>query len=470
MAVGYCNELSPRFCDNKKKTIDSACHDLGKEAGKWIMYDINDKQCYCICSCLGKGTEITLADGSQLVVEKVQEGKTQVLAAGLDLQFKPHLIGTVSAAAPGQTKNTIYLKYSAGGKQRETVMTMDHPVLVQRGSNRQLVSAATLQPSDRLIDRTGQLIAIDDIKWGSYDGSFWELATNMTPPDAKYNGHLILTDGIVTGDFAISTFVNLPMGLGSAMAPDPNYPIVGSKEWRKQHAAALPAADAPITVKGATFVPAAAHRVAIPAYASAFLPSLQAALLEEKATKVPINNQYYLEECEWLIEKVYRPLYPDITYLFDWYSDEVNSHSWVQGDQKYIYLSGGLARIEGFEYEGVALALAHEIGHLRGKPEVAPGVTCEGQADWYAASRVLRNIWFGLFYFEYTKLAAAQLELLYDILKKAGAKPDELGANEGQVDKFGQPYPCNGCRIETILGAMRAPEQPACSECQAPPP
>lgn len=467
MALPYCDTIIANYCSHQKPDIDSACHEEGKEAGKHIMFQpIPGKKttCWCVCSCLGSGTAVTLGDGSTQPVSELVAGRTQVLAAGKGLAFTPTVVQQVSAAAPGVTENTIYLSYRIAGAPHELVLTMDHPVYVQQRSGaRLIVAAGNLQADDMLLDRNGATVSIDAIRWGSYP-QFWELATTMDPPpNADLDGHLVLTEGIVTGDFAVATYVDYPLGLGTtAPGTDADRPDVGTPQWRARHG--YVETDAVIEVHGETFVPAETKRVHVPAHASAFLPSLQAAELEApEIPKRPLGDQYYLEECQWLIDKVYRPLYPEVTFLFDWYSDTVNSFSWVDVDSKdkYVYLSGALARIEGFDYEGVALALAHEIGHLYGKPVVRDGVTCEGEADFYGALNVLRRVWFGEYYFEFTSRAVEQLTTLYAYLAPA---PGPL------TDAAGDPYPSNDCRIETIDTAMRSPKIPACAACVVPDP
>jgi len=463
MPIPWCNDISKNFCYIKKPKIDSACHELSIESGKKIMWEVNDQTCYCICSCLGEGTGIMLSSGQNIPIQNLTT-QQQVLAAGLDLNFHAYPVEMVTHAASGTTQNTIFLTYTLGGSQKKIVVTMDQPMLVRRNGKLMMIEAKTLQLADRLVDRMSNDVAIDKIDLGTYVGAFWEMATSMTPPDKNFTGHLVVTEGIVTGDFAVTTFVDFPAGVGAQLTDqDKTVPIMGTKAWRAANLGHVSlASDMP--VNNGIFKSAALHDVPIPAHASAFLPTWQSALLELVAPKVGIDDSYYLQECEFLLNKLFTPSYPDIKFLFNWYSDDVNSYSWVDQGKKYVYLSGGLARIVGFEYEGIALALAHEVGHLLGKPDIGPGVTCEGEADWYGAQIVLRNIWFGQFYFQYTKEAIKQLVQLYAYLRLDEAK--KQAAPAGDTDKFGQPYPSNACRIQTISDAMRTPDKPACAECR----
>src|SRR5690349_13775212 len=156
MALPFCNDIYPGYCDNEKPMIDSACHEEGKEAGRHIMFQPDPTRkttCWCICSCLGTGTPILLADESVAPVDSLQPHQSTVLAAGKGLQFMPLVVSQVSAAAPGVTENTLYLKYSIAGEKHELVVTMDHPIYVQtKAGERKIVAAASLQMDDRLFD------------------------------------------------------------------------------------------------------------------------------------------------------------------------------------------------------------------------------------------------------------------------------------------------------------------------------
>lgn len=459
MTVNYCGD---GFCGPQKKNIDSACHDLGKEAGKWIMYQNGGTTCYCICSCMGEGTLVTTGNGSQIKVEDMVEGQTTVLAAGKDLRFSAQVAESVVSTSSGETKNTVYLKYEMNGKTVERVVTMDHPFLL---SNKTLVGAGALQLNDELLDQNGNRVSIKEIKWGSYIGKFWEFAVSMNKPDSNYTNHLVVTEGVVTGDFAISVYENYPVSSEeTSLKGSPNRPFVGSAEWKELNRKDPGDAQfGAIQFEHGIFVPANSHEVEIPEHASAFLPENQAILLEEFAPKEPVSNPNLLDMCEYLIEFVFEPHYPDIKFLFNWYDDRVNSYSWIDGisGEQIIYLSGGLARIEGFHIEGVTMALAHEVGHIMGKPKLENGLTCEGQADWFAGAVVMRAVWFGEEYFVKTKKAIQQLRTLYSYIDEH----DEEEAGAPEEDIYGQPYPSNACRLNTYKTAMSSPVAPACSLC-----
>ncbi|WP_174843488.1 hypothetical protein [Thalassococcus sp. S3] len=465
MSVDYCGD---GFCVPEKPNIDASCHALGQKAGKWIMYQVNGKTCYCICSCVGEGTMVTDGHGEEIPVEAIEQGQTTVLAAGRSLEFKPKIVESIVGTAVAETENTIYLKYILDGVEIERVVTMDHPFLLADGN---LVGAGVLQLKDRLVDDNGNEVEIKEVRWGTYVGQFFEFATSLEKPNADLEGHLVLTDGVVTGDYAVSVYVNFPINADETKdLADNGRPFIGSAEWREKNGMD-PASGSlgVLRLANGVFIPAEHFHVDVPEHASAFLPEWQANALERKAKKLPLSDQYRLDMCEFILNNLFATNYPDIQFEFNWYDDDINSYSWVDtlsGDQK-VYLSGGLARVEGFDIDGVTLAIAHEVGHLLGKPQFEDGVTCEGQADWFGASIVLRSVWFGVEYFSKLDEAIAQMRTLYRYLRKKG---DTVEDEAFDVDHMGQPYPSNECRLKTFEAAKVSPTAPECSLCAEPEP
>jgi hypothetical protein len=470
-------QLCPNnWCGNNKVLIDGDCHDLDIPAGNKIVILPRDgnPQCYCVCSCLAVDTPIATPTGT-IKVQDVVADETTVLAAGRDLQFRPYLVSQASHSAPGVTEHTIYLHYQlADGSKRELVVSRDHVFLLKTS---ELTRADRLSPKDQLVDRDGQPAQIVEVLWGSYDGIFYEFATKMEPPDPNLTGHLVLTNGVVSGDFAVQAFVNLSSPTHVAVAPAVSAlgladltqrPVIGSREWRAAHgghARAAAAAPAAKQVNSATFTPAPRKKIVVPAHASSFLPPLQAAFLEEFAPPRDYNDPYYEQMGEY-IEKFFSCWYPDVNYQFDWYSDEVNSHSWVSKGEKNLLLVGGLCRIVGFDFEGICLAVAHELGHLYGN-EINPksGVTCEGEADYWGAKIILRKVWFGEYYGDNFMKAMSQVNTLFGYLSLAG-KGERPPAIE--KDKHGNDYPPIPCRLETFRAAAGLDLKPSCADCPKP--
>jgi hypothetical protein len=80
--------------------------------------------------------------------------------------------------------------------------------------------------------------------------------------------------------------------------------------------------------------------------------------------------------------------FPQITYTLMWDSLLINAQAWRLGEQRHVYLYGGLVRHPAITRAGLALTLAHETGHhLGGEPydPVMTWMTTEGQSDQWAA-------------------------------------------------------------------------------------
>lgn len=473
MALEYCGD----YCGNNKNQIDGDCHDLDYQAGNKIVLQLagRSSRCYCVCSCLAVDTPIATPDGA-VKVQDVVPNTTVVLAAGRNLEFTPTIVTQASFATPGVTEHTIYLKYLVDGQEMELVVTRDHPFLLHGGL---LQPADWLQVGDQLTDRNGQPAQVIEIGWGSYTGNFYEFATVMEPPKENLDGHLVLTNEVVSGDFAVQVFCE--METNKAKAEANGRPSVGSEEWLAAHAdpshphAELRAAvaadvtgDAPVvagerSVGSATFSPAHLRRVQVPAHAADFLPAQQASRLRRVGRKRPVSDPYYHQMTEYILAGM-RPLYPDITFLCDWYNNDVNAHSWVDNGTRFVLVNGGLARMEALELEGLTLAVAHEVGHLVGAPDGSPaGVTCEGEADYYGAKIVLRKVWFGTYYLDNMDKAVAQVTALFDELRT----PHKEGAGFDDVlqDKAGNGYPSIPCRLDTFAAAMALGPKPDCAAC-----
>lgn len=88
--------------------------------------------------------------------------------------------------------------------------------------------------------------------------------------------------------------------------------------------------------------------------------------------------------------------FPEITYELFWESPTVNAQAWRLGPARYVRVYGGLVRHHAITKYGLTLMLAHETGHhLGGLPHdpAMPGMTWQGQADYWAASIAMPRIW-----------------------------------------------------------------------------
>jgi hypothetical protein len=94
--------------------------------------------------------------------------------------------------------------------------------------------------------------------------------------------------------------------------------------------------------------------------------------------------------------EVFARAFPSITFELPWESSSINAQAWRLGSAQYVRVYGGLARHNVMTRAGLALIIAHEIGHhLGGQPcdPAMPWLTWQGQADFWAASVGMPTVW-----------------------------------------------------------------------------
>lgn len=458
------------YCGPHKSTIDGDCHDLDYQPGNKIVLQgdgIPHGRCWCLCSCLATNTPVAIdLNGGTIKVQDMVEDKTKVIAAGLDLEFGRHTVETFSRANPGTTHHIIYLKYCIAGEQedREIILTRDHMMYLK--NEKKFVPVDWISPKDDVVDRHGNVITIKEILWGSYDGDFFEFATDMDHPNDNLDGHLVVTNGLVTGDFGIQTWITADVEVRKKyLVSEEGRPVVGTQAWAEKYYPGHNFNDGPkeIDVNGETFIPQHGYTVDIPDDADQFLPDWQANFLEEYAPKKPFADTTNLQLLEY-IEKNLKFNYPDVNFVTNWYSHQVNAFSWIDNttgeNKKMVYISGGLARIQGFDYEGVYFALAQQVGMFYGEPRnPVTGLGGAGVGDYYGAKIVLRKIWFYERYLENMDKVTKQLHTLFGYLKEEH--------KEKRSQQKAPPFPSVDCRFETIKAAEALSVIPECALCNS---
>jgi hypothetical protein len=92
----------------------------------------------------------------------------------------------------------------------------------------------------------------------------------------------------------------------------------------------------------------------------------------------------------------FREVFADLDFEIAWNSDTVNARALFGRPRNKIVLYGGLARHKAIGEDGLALALAHEVGHLLGGRPRHPyhfWLSCEGVADYWATRHGIRKVW-----------------------------------------------------------------------------
>jgi len=97
------------------------------------------------------------------------------------------------------------------------------------------------------------------------------------------------------------------------------------------------------------------------------------------------------------IEKIYKPVVAAQGRVLQinrlWTNATVNANASQSGNKDVLNMYGGLARHEAVTMDGFALVVCHELGHhLGGAPKEGGWASIEGEADYYANLKCLRQV------------------------------------------------------------------------------
>ena len=192
----------------------------------------------------------------------------------------------------------------------------------------------------------------------------------------------------------------------------------------------------------------------VPRGAQALLTPKQAADIVLKGTQAPLSNPIP----EALFNSIRAQLtgfYPDVLFYYDALDVTPNLYAFEAYGRKIVQMSGGLARMQGFNYEGMFMALAHGVACFHGgAPLNAAGYSAVGQADAYAFGVISRLAWISNPYLPYVMEAMKQWRAIFDLVTPANAKGtpgDPL--NDPSLD----------CRFRAIQSAAAGGALPECA-------
>lgn len=423
--------------------------------------------CYCSCSCLAFGTPVQTEASAYKAIQEFAVGDT-VLACGLDLHWSTKKVqfsnGTAAASRQKYTVLTVY-------GETAIATTSDHIFVLK---NKRLKRADRLAPGDELLTPDGGSVTVSSVHIGDYVAGFHHIATDIEVPGSDLKGHLINTNGVVSGDYAVQLYARDNSLEAEFVDDHRNLPIVGSPEYialysdasRKgpagiEHGELLTSVDhrnyfaiskSAVGLNVPHFIPANSTISQIPPDAASFISEEEARLKaqdEMRSWNDPLSRQW----TQYLLEQ-HAAFYPTVNYQLDWADDTVNAYAWVQNGQRFVAIKGGLVRHVALALEGIALVIAHETGHHFGGPPTFPGgLSCEGQADYAGVRDVMRKIWFGD---QYAKMALGGIAQMANFFGVPNS-PTVPGGHAGCE------HPPGACRIATYYAALRLEPKPSCA-------
>lgn len=449
-------------CSRVDAEINEVCKLEDWAVGHPVITRDDDGVCKCHCSCLALGTPVAASLGISKPIESFRVGDS-VIAAGSNLQWNTVPVRYSSGSSTGIQPGSIFIEYDGGN----LIVTPDHLFLLPDGK---LKRAERLSFSDKLVGADGNPVDIERVSVGTYVGGFHHIATSTEDPQNDLTNHLLVTNGIVSADYALQLFYRDadPLEASNFLADsNSNDPIVGTEEYYAR-APFRPAERSPAlgtrfenlrissfvdTYSGDRhFVPMEHTKVIIPPDADSFISKEEA---EQIASRASFRSLVDPDSRSWAeyLTRHHSAFYPDVVYHVNWSSNEVNAYAWIEGGIRHVSLEGGLIREEDLEIEGLALILAHELAHhYGGDPSHPGGLSCEGQSDYYGVRNVMRAVWFGEDYFTKATRGTTQMAAFFNVT--------EPGSNTGTG---ACSHPPGACRIFTYNAAIDLDPRPSCA-------
>lgn len=459
MALRNCEAA---HCGAADPEINDVCKQEGWAVGHPVITRDSLGICQCHCSCLALGTPVAASLGVNKPIESFKVGDN-VIAAGSDLKWSVVPVRFSSGTSTGVQPGVIFVEYEGG----QLIVTPDHLFLLPDGK---LKRAERLLPSDKLVSAEGNPVNIERVTVGTYVGGFHHIATNIEDPKNDITNHLLITNGIVSADYALQIFYRDadPNDASNYLAEsNTTDPVVGTEDYyartslrAAERSPALGVGFGTLRISSFVdtsagyrhFVPMEHTKVDIPPYADSFISQEEAQRIARRASFRSLVDPDSRAWAEYLTRH-HRAFYPDVVYHVNWESNEVNAYAWVDGGIRHVSLEGGLIRHLELDIEGLALVLAHELAHhYGGDPSHAGGLSCEGQSDYFGVKNVMRRVWFGEDYFTKATRGTTQMAAFFDT--------PEPGANTGGG---GCTHPAGACRIFTYNAAINLSPRPSCA-------
>lgn len=443
-----------------QKDAVSGCFKLGPP---WTLIS-----CWCCCSCLAYGTLVATVDGPR-AVETIATGD-EILGgwrAGdgdTAIEWRPVSVTFSDGAASQVSHATVYLTFGSDEEPTgELICTGDQPVMLADGS---LAIAKLLRQGEELMGQDGNPVRLRSVAIGEYSGGIHHVGTGAraTSEDgtAIVDGHLVVAAGIVVGDYFLQIYFPAVGRMHKAADLDDREEL-GTPEYEQRHAGVK--ASAAVLFGAAPqggerrFPTQAGHfrfytgTSDVPAEHADFFTPEQARDVLENGEQMSFSNPMP----KALVESIFKGLrgfYPDLTFYVDWNTLTPNVYAIEQYGQDIVVVTGGLARLVGLGYEGLAMMIAHGIARFsRLPPRTRGGLTATGPADYFGFGLVSRTLWNARGWIPQGLAALAQIEAVFALVNA-----DHAVGEPGNPDDPSLP-----CRLEAMRSGFGGAALPECA-------
>lgn len=443
--VCTCTGAYPNGCVGKDPT--SGCCSYTATSPVFVA---NAPNCYCCCGCFSNDTQVAIDEIQTKAIQEFIVGDLVYVADDASLKSWSQQTVQFSAGTGLIGIENTLIKISFGDKDKPGNVICSRAQLFLT-PERKLIRAAKLVPGEhQLLTHDGTPVMVLDLTVGKFKKGVHQIATSLQPT-TNVDQHLILANGIVSGDYALQ-ITNLegraPEVMIDGYADLPDFGTRDYIENNKQLLATSFRAHPPKQViehtDGELFRPLGEKGpIQIPADAQSFVTLPQAEDLKEFAPHAPIHSGAGIDIYNYLT-KLFGGFFNDVVFYLDEENELPNAYSWIELGVPFVVVTGGLLRTDAVKFESLALVLAHELGHLYGGPPLdKAGYTCTGMADYVAISGIFPYIWFGIYSAPMTGPAIEQVTALFSYIQ-----PEH---------RYGKPgNTCNLISIDCRLSAMEA--------------
>ncbi|WDZ63365.1 M48 family metalloprotease [Paenibacillus polymyxa] len=447
MAIRECEAA---HCGGADAEINEICKQEDWPIGHPVLTRDSQGPCVCQCSCFALNTPIFISKGKSKAVQDIKKGEF-IYAAGLDLVWEKKKVAYSNGSKGSKTTKQPQTIFISFGENQHLVVLPDTLFLVP-GKKMKRADKLNIY-DDYLINENGEKITINGIGIGDFRGGFHHIATDIQEPTTNLDGHLIIANGVVCGDYTLQ----IKYHSDEYKKEFDTMLTVGTKEYTEKYGELERN-----LLNNEFFISSSELSVVTPPDdAYTFISNEDAKKHLESGTFRAFTDTVSRSWIEYLFTQ-YELHYPEINFSLDWDSEVVNAYAWETDGKKYVQIKGGLVRSTTLELEGLSLVLAHEIGHHYGGEPTYDGIlSCEGQADFYGARNVMRVVWFGEFYIDVMKKAIKQLDEFFNVPFGISHEKAFLPEDTHFMNACG--HPPGNCRIETYNAAIDLKPKPSCA-------
>lgn len=461
---------SAQHCSGVSQQINDTC-----KANSWpvnhlvLVCDSTGYCCNCTCSCLAFDTPVTVSAGQTRAIQSFKLDDPVLAYDPSGASEQRSVAFSDGTNATSVQPEMAYVSFKTGTEERTVTVTLNHTFLL--AATRKLIQAQMLGAGMELLLADGTTTSVTALAIKSYTGGVWNIATAIGKP-ANLDGHLIDTDGILSGDFAVQLYYDDLVKEGYA-TPSGTYPAVNSRghdlaqEARtRKSVSARPRQDLLHFMKTAT-----GHHHAIRRSGAGGVTLQGDHSFTLELPKATVNEGYLTETqalelqagglhpvnrdpqragyCLWLL-KMFHAFYPDIEFILDSSSREANGYAFYLGGTKYIVIQGGLVRAVPLEWSGLALVLGYLVSRFSKDTQGADFLVCKPQADYLGPS-VLQTV-FNPLYPDVIFDAINQVEATFKLIPTKADAP-VVGCHPTDLE----------CRVETYRRAIGFNPLPVCA-------